>query len=906
MPRSPTLLCQHTPTLAVFDPRGLQVRTVSFCRSAEAGPADERINRNAYDAMGRLQAQWDPRLWALHSQSAPSNVNVVYSLTQKSVYSGRSDAGERTHLFNDAQQCVQQWDSQSRLRLSVFDSSMRIKATFEEGICSARYEYADGRDEFSGHNQCGRLIRHDDSAGTQTFNEFAINGGVTSQTRRFLRDLVEPDWPLQWQEREELLEPLTRQATTTWVYNAQNDSVAQKDAKGNQQFFRYSIAGQLQSVSVQLNNQSAPQCVVSAIGYNAQNKIEQEVTGNGVTSTVQYCPASGRMIRIKAQRSSGFVLQDVHYQHDPVGNIISADDAVSSTRYFANQRVEPVNRYAYDSVYQLIEATGWESGGLNKGPFFNRFADTRAVGNYRQTYTYDASGNVLSLVHVGPQSHSQAMTIAQYSNRALPEREGVAPTEEEIAAAFDGNGNRLMLQAGQSMMWDSHNQLREVHPVARPDGNNDSELYIYGANGLRCRKVRLLQTKARTLISETRYLPGLELRTCAVTQKVVQEIRINAGRTRAWVLQCITPPEGANDPVLYCLTDHLGSDCIELDSEARIISQETYHPFGTTAWFAGRNEVECRYKTRHYSGREQDATGLVYYGLRYYAPWLMHWLNPDPLSDIDGLNLYRFVRNNPVTLLDVLGALPTDDEADVEVALEAVESSDHFYEQITYEGIDSRAADDASNSYTTEGIAQRLFDLDYQSFSGGKREFNMINTVDLESGLVSTDMTVRDGIQAVAGIFVNVYTPSKWVFKENFRESYAGQQFFANDITRHQYRLVSKAMGFLGKLPSMIIRFDVQNYRTLKETSGLENHHAQMHRVFLGNTPNGKSTARILKDFGLRATGVERKNEHGLQNFYISVVPDFFNPTLAWKSAVKRTIASRKPNGGNASRVGRS
>ncbi|MGP5570982.1 hypothetical protein ACTXN8_26925, partial [Pseudomonas helleri] len=221
-------------------------------------------------------------------------------------------------------------------------------------------------------------------------------------------------------------------------------------------------------------------------------------------------------------------------------------------------------------------------------------------------------------------------------------------------------------------------------------------------------------------------------------------------------------------------------------------------------------------------------------------------------------------------------------------------------------GIDSRAADDASNSYKTEGIAQRLFDLDYQSFSGGKREFNMINTVDLESGLVSTDMTVRDGIQAVAGIFVNVYTPSKWVFKENFRESYAGQQFFANDITRHQYRLVSKAMGFFGKLPSMIIRFDVQNYRTLKETSGLENHHAQMHRVFLGNTPNGKSTARILKDFGLRATGVERKNEHGLQNFYISVVPDFFNPTLAWKSAVKRTIASRKPNGGNASRVGRS
>ena len=72
MPRSPTLLCQHTPTLAVFDPRGLQVRTVSFCRSAETGPADERINRNAYDAIradaSRLSGQYAQ--WQKHRQDS--------------------------------------------------------------------------------------------------------------------------------------------------------------------------------------------------------------------------------------------------------------------------------------------------------------------------------------------------------------------------------------------------------------------------------------------------------------------------------------------------------------------------------------------------------------------------------------------------------------------------------------------------------------------------------------------------------------------------------------------------------------------------------------------------------------------------------------------------------------------
>jgi len=47
----------HTPTLAVIDPRGLSVRVVAYCRSVEAAEPEERINRSAYDAMGRLTEQ---------------------------------------------------------------------------------------------------------------------------------------------------------------------------------------------------------------------------------------------------------------------------------------------------------------------------------------------------------------------------------------------------------------------------------------------------------------------------------------------------------------------------------------------------------------------------------------------------------------------------------------------------------------------------------------------------------------------------------------------------------------------------------------------------------------------------------------------------------------------------------
>lgn len=52
---------------------------------------------------------------------------------------------------------------------------------------------------------------------------------------------------------------------------------------------------------------------------------------------------------------------------------------------------------------------------------------------------------------------------------------------------------------------------------------------------------------------------------------------------------------------------------------------------------------------------------MYYYGYRYYQPWIGRWLSADPAGTIDGLNLYRMVRNNPVTLHDPDGRMPTID-----------------------------------------------------------------------------------------------------------------------------------------------------------------------------------------------------------------------------------------------------
>jgi insecticidal toxin complex protein TccC len=90
---------------------------------------------------------------------------------------------------------------------------------------------------------------------------------------------------------------------------------------------------------------------------------------------------------------------------------------------------------------------------------------------------------------------------------------------------------------------------------------------------------------------------------------------------------------------------------------------EEFYPYGGTAVWTARSAAEADYKTLRHSGKERDATGFHYYGYRYYQPWSGRWLSADPAGTVDGLNLFRMCRNNPVTLTDSSGLISTGQEA---------------------------------------------------------------------------------------------------------------------------------------------------------------------------------------------------------------------------------------------------
>ena len=655
----------QTPGLSVVDPRGLPIRSVDYWREVEGDPTQARINRTFYDAAGRAVEQWDPRLWALPIEEPlrRANLTTVFSLAGNALFTDSVDAGWQLNLPGLGNEVLQGWDSRGAGREVEYDDLLRPLVVFEQGTTEPRRaveRMTYGGPDHGARNQCGQLIRHDDPAGTVLFEAFSITGKCVKQVRHFTLAPVAPDWPQLEADRQRLLEP-GEGAASTWSFGPLKDVLEQVDAKGNRQVFSLTLDGRLRETRLQLQGLTTWQTLVKEIQYNAEGQVTHETAGNHVQTTLLYSAEDGLLRERRAQDASARWLQHLIYDYDRTGNVLSIEDKALPVRYFANQRIEPISRFSYDSLYQLIEASGWEAGGPSQGPESVGQADPAAVSNYRQTYSYDESGNLLKLTHVGAKNPGRELKAARYSNRCLPWRNGVPPTEEEIAAAFDAKGNCLELDQGRFLRWDLRNQLQSISPVERDSGLNDQESYVYDGGGQRVRKIRSLQTNIRTVVAEVRYLPGVEIRADSGTGKVLEVITAQAGLNSVRVLHWETdPPSGvSNDQYRYSLVDHLNSCTLELADDARIISRETYHPFGTTAWSAGPNDTDGDYKTVRYSGKERDAAGLYYYGFRYYVPWLQRWLNPDPAGDVDGLNFYLMVINNPMTFRDANGLAKT-------------------------------------------------------------------------------------------------------------------------------------------------------------------------------------------------------------------------------------------------------
>lgn len=95
-----------------------------------------------------------------------------------------------------------------------------------------------------------------------------------------------------------------------------------------------------------------------------------------------------------------------------------------------------------------------------------------------------------------------------------------------------------------------------------------------------------------------------------------------------------------------------------LDDSGDYVAWYEYDAFGKVpAGYSGgtmKDENPIRFSTQY----TDEETGLVYYGFRYYDPSKGRFLNRDPIGEEGGLNLYRFVGNDPINRVDRWGLEP--------------------------------------------------------------------------------------------------------------------------------------------------------------------------------------------------------------------------------------------------------
>ena len=86
------------------------------------------------------------------------------------------------------------------------------------------------------------------------------------------------------------------------------------------------------------------------------------------------------------------------------------------------------------------------------------------------------------------------------------------------------------------------------------------------------------------------------------------------------------------------------------DGGAQTVATQRFDAWGNKTQSAGAAIPQYGY-----TGREPDATGLVYYRARYYDPTTGRFISRDPAGMPDGVNQYAYVGNNPTNATDPTG-----------------------------------------------------------------------------------------------------------------------------------------------------------------------------------------------------------------------------------------------------------
>ncbi|GAA4026851.1 SpvB/TcaC N-terminal domain-containing protein [Actimicrobium antarcticum] len=606
--------------------------------------------------------------------------NVVtrskYDLIGEQTWQESIDSGQRWTLDNVADRPLRSWDERGHTFAHSYDAIGRPRDSRIVGGDGAvalnhiyeRNVYGEGEPNAKALNLRGQAVRTYDTGGMVEVRQFNFKSQpLASQRRLFAAYKEVPDWTDA--NLATGLEPDIY--VTALAYDGLGRTVKTTLPDGDIENVVFNAAGLIERKSVSHNG--IDDSVIAQIDYNAKGQRTRMVLGNGVVTTYRYDRQNFTLIRLTSRTAGGDLLQDLRFTFDAASNVTHIDDRAIPAQFFNNQMVTGTTTYRYDAIYRLADATGRENNGALAFGAQDNWNDTgylhdanagdpAAMRNYAQFYTYDPLGNITRMRHQASGNNwTRDYNYAAGNNRMLSTVQGM---QVYNYGYHPQHGFINAMPHLEDLGWNFKEKLvRSVRQKALT-GTPETTYYQYSADGTRLRKITENAAPAGEVPTrkEERVYIGTYERyrkfSGANTGLVRHGLSVHDASGR---LALIETRNGVNDGtdlrrVRYQLANHLSSVSLEVDDLGNVISYEQYHPFGSTAYQARNAAVKVAAKRYRYTGRERDEeTGLEYHAARYYLPWLGRWLSPDPIGTGDGLNVYRYAKNNPGSFSDTNG-----------------------------------------------------------------------------------------------------------------------------------------------------------------------------------------------------------------------------------------------------------
>jgi RHS repeat-associated protein len=583
-------------------------------RWLEDGQWREQTTRTTYDERGNQIAKEDPAerttefaydpLGRMTTTTDALEHTTTYHYDNRDNLIGLTDANNNTHVF-------------------TFDRADRMMTEARPMGETTVYEYDDAGQLFARTDPVGNRAEYEyDDAGRRTEVRHYAAGNLATPERTVTFSYDErgrmtgyDDGTLSGSYTYDDLGRKTEETVNypgfskthgqSWHANGRQASLTAPD--GTKYAFGWDEADRMESVTV------PGEGVIAYTDYDWRQPSRVEYPGGTVrTSTYD---GLQRHETIQVTNDSDRTLMDYDYSWDEAGNI--TEKATEHGTY----------TYGYDDSDRLIAADypTLSSEEWTYDPIGNRLTDT-ATGETE--WQYNDNNELLDSVEQRHEYDDSGSLVAEYNPDGRLGRTFEYNAESRMSAVRDGNGDLIA-----EYLYDPFGR-RVSKTVYEPgEGSPETTWYVYKDQGLMAELDEL-------------------------------------GNAIDFYL---FPPDGlwSTDPILrksessfyYYQTDHLGTPQQLMDKAGKIVHTREMAAFGRIDQQGLRDS--WRFPGQYSSGPIDRG---YYNKNRYYFPRLGIYNRVDPAKYIDGPNVYKYAKNNPLVYIDPLGLYSMTDGFDTDGA----------------------------------------------------------------------------------------------------------------------------------------------------------------------------------------------------------------------------------------------